>query len=430
MSSLDLRSKLGKFSRVFSVLAVVVGALAIAQPISAAMFLASQAPAPASTQDAGLVRALGTVKAVTDKSVTLAPDSGSEMTILIQDGTKIVRAAPGEKDIKQATPITLSDLQVGDRIFVRGKTDQDGKSVDAASVIAMAKTDVAAKQASDRAEWQKHGLGGIVSAVDPATSTITISVTVAGEKKNVAIHISKTTVLRRYAPDSVKFDDAKLSSLDKVQVGDQLLARGTRNADGSELSADEVVSGTFRNIAGTVSSLNAAAGTLVVQDLDTKKPVTVKVTADSEVRKLPPAVAQRIAARLKGETPTAGRGATPSGSGAAPSAQRGTDSAAASAGNRTGNDAGNGSGAGRSGGQGGGDLQQLIGRMPAASLSDLQKGDAVIVVTTGGMEGGAVTAIILLAGVEPILQGSPKGGQSILQPWTLGGAPGGDAGTP
>src|SRR5271163_114959 len=194
MSSLDLRNRLEKFSRVSSALAVVISALAIAQPISVATLLASQAPAAASTQDAGLVRAVGTVKAVTDKSVTLAPDSGSEMTILIQERTKIVRVAPGEKDIKQATPIALSDLQVGDRILVRGKTDQDGKSVDAASVIAMAKTDVAAKQANDRAEWQRHGLGGIVSAVDSASSTITISVTVAGEKKSVAIHVSKTTV--------------------------------------------------------------------------------------------------------------------------------------------------------------------------------------------------------------------------------------------
>jgi hypothetical protein len=434
MNSLGLRIEFGKLSRASSALVVLAGAFALSQPISAAPFRASQAPAPASTQDAGLVRAVGTVKAIADKSVTLAPDSGSEMTILIQEGTKIVRVAPGEKDIKQATPIALSDLQVGDRILVRGKTDQDGKSVDAASVIAMAKTDVAAKQANDRAEWQRHGLGGIVSAVDSASSTITISVTVMGGKKNVVIHVVKATVLRRYAPDSVKFDDAKLSTLDKVEVGDQLRARGTRSADGSELTADEVVSGTFRNIAGTISALDAAAGTLLVQDLTTKKPVSVKVTADSQVRKLPPAVAQRIAARLKGETPSAATDAAQTSGGATPSASAGNGpQAAQGAANSIAASAGNGSGNGRpggAGGQGGGDLQQLIGRMPAANLSDLQKGDAVMIVTTEGTEGGAVTAIILLAGVEPILQGSPKGGASILTPWSLGGAPGGDTGTP
>jgi co-chaperonin GroES (HSP10) len=382
-----------------------------------------------------MVRTVGTVKSIADRSVTLATDSGSEMKILIPDGTKIVRVAPGQTDIKQATPIALSDLQVGDRIFVRGKTDQDGKSVDAASLIAMARTDVAAKQAKDRDAWQKHGFGGIVGAVDPASSTITISVTSNGEKKNVAVHVGKDTVLRRYAPDSIKFDDAKLSSLDKVHVGDQLRARGTRSSDGSELTADEVVSGTFRNIAGTISALDATAGTIVVQDLTTKKPVTVKVTADSQLRKLPPQVAQRIAARLTGESPSAASNAGPSaGGGAAPATQVGNaPQGAPAAGNSAGPGAVSGSGAGRSGGaggQGGGDLQQIIGRMPAANLSDLQKGDAVMVVTTEGADGGAVTAITLLAGVEPILQGAPKGQASILSPWSLGGAPSGDTGTP
>jgi len=412
----------------FSVRIAVLLALALGQAASAGRALASQAAAPASsTQDAAVVRTVGTVKVIADKSVTLTTDAHSEMTVLIQEGTKIVRVAPGQTDIKQATPIALSDLQVGDRILVRGKTDADGKSVDAASVIAMAKTDVAAKQAQDREAWQKHGLGGIVSAVDAANSTITISTTLMGEKKSVVVQVGKTTVLRRYAPDSVKFDDAKVSTFDKVQVGDQLRARGTRSADGSALATDEVVSGTFRNIAGTVSALDAAAGTMVVQDLATKKAVTVKVTADTQLRKLPPPVAQRIAARLKGESPDASSGGGPAGGAAAPSANKTNGAAGAPAGA---NASAPGPGAGSSGaGRGqGGDLQQIIGRMPAASLSDLQKGDAVMIVSTEGAEGGAVTAITLLAGVEPILQSS--GGQSILSPWSLGGAPGGDTGTP
>jgi hypothetical protein len=80
---------------------------------------------------------------------------------------------------------------------------------------------------------------------------------------------------------------------------------------------------------------------------------------------------------------------------------------------------------------GGGDLQQMILRLPPAALSDLAKGDAVMIVATEGSANGAVTAITLLGGVEQILQASPKGGAStILSPWSLGGAPSGDAGTP
>jgi pyruvate kinase len=73
----------------------------------------------------------------------------------------------------------------------------------------------------------------------------------------------------------------------------------------------------------------------------------------------------------------------------------------------------------------------MISRMPASTIADLQKGDAVMLV---GMEAGgsnAVTAVTLLAGVEPILQGSPNSGaSSILSPWSLSAAPSGEAGTP
>jgi Domain of unknown function (DUF5666) len=419
-----------KSAQMLSSLGSMLIAFVLSPTIFTTTLLASPATPQASTQDASLVRAVGTVKAIADKSVTLATDTGNEMTILVQDATKLLRVSPGQTDIKQATPITLGDLQVGDRIFVHGKTDQDGKSIDAASVIAMAKTDVAAKQAKDRDAWQRHGLGGIVSAVDPAASTITISVTAAGEKKNVVVHLSKDTVLRRYAPDSVKFDDAKLSSLDKVQLGDQLRARGTRSADGNELTADEVVSGAFRNISGTISSLDASTGSIVVQDLTTKRPVTVRVTADSQLRKLPPPVAQRIAARLKGETPGANSAGGQPGN-AATSAPAGSGPGTAQGGaNSTPPGTPGVAGTGRAGGAGGGDLQQLISRMPAATLGDLQKGDAVMVVTTEGSEGGTVTAVTLLAGVEPILEGSPKGQSSILSPWSLGATPAGDTGTP
>jgi len=406
-----------------------------------AVLVALGVPNWASAQDAASgARTVGTVKSVSGTAVVVTTDAGTDTTVVFGADTKIVRVAPGQKDLKQATPIALSDLSAGDRILVRGTTAADGKSLAAASVIAMAKSDVAAKQTKDREEWQRHGLGGIVTAVDATASTINISITAGGEKKAVTVQVAKTTVLRRYASDSIKFDDAKPAPLEKVQVGDQLRARGTRNPDGNELAADEIVSGTFRNIAGTVTSLDAAAGTIVVQDLTTKKPVTVKISADSQLRKLPAPVAQRIAARLKGEAPAAGGagGSATGGAAGGPSANAngngagantaGGGSAAGNGANGSGEQSRRAGGGGAGGGGQGGDLQQMLGRMPPASLSDLQKGDAVMVVTTEGTEGGAVTAITLLAGVEPILQASPKGQNSILSPWSLGAAPGGDGG--
>ncbi len=149
-----------------------------------------------------------------------------------------------------------------------------------------------------------------MSSVDAASNAILITLPGMGEKKTVTIHLSKDTILRRYAPDSVKFDDAKPARLNQVKPGDQLRARGTRSADGTELTAAEIVCGTFRNIAGMISSVDASANSITVQDLATKKSVTVRITADSQVRKLPLPMAQGIAARLKG---AAADSATPGG---------------------------------------------------------------------------------------------------------------------
>jgi hypothetical protein len=291
----------------------------------------------------------------------------------------------------------------------------------------MKNADIAEKQARERDEWQKHGTGGLVSSVDVAGSTVTIALPAIGEKKNLAIHLSRDTILRRYAPDSVKFDDAKLAPLDQIKPGDQLRARGTRSADGSELAAVEIVSGTFRNIAGTISSIDAAAGSITVQDLATKKPATIKITSDSQLRKLPLPMAQRIAARLKGvpaDAPPQAASNAPAATNAGLSQRpggppSGTPGASGPA------------GSGRSGGGGSGDLQQAINRMPAAALADLQKGDAVMIVATESGPNGMPSAITLLAGVEPILQASPNSSAStILSPWSLAGAPGGEGATP
>ena len=379
-----------------------------------------------SAQASSAARPVGTIKSISGNTIILTTDAGSDVTVQVQDSAKLVRIAPGQKDLKDATPIQLGDLQPGDRILVRGKLADDGRSVAAASVIAMKKVDIADKQSREREEWQRHGFGGLVNNVDAGGNTINVSLPSPGEKKTVAIHFSKDTILRRYASDSVKFDDAKPAPLDQIKPGDQLRARGTRSADGAEFTADEIVSGTFRNIAGIISALDASAGTVTVQDLALKKSVTVKVTADSQLRKLPPPMAQRIAARLKGTPVEAPSTATTAGgaSSAANSEPSTKPNGAPSVGSGFG-------GMGRSGGGGSADLQQAISRMPAATLADLQKGDAVMGVATEGGPNGVPTVITLLGGVEPILEASPKSSAStILSPWSLGTGAGGEAATP
>jgi hypothetical protein len=413
--------------------AVVIGLGVGARPVSAT-------PSSASPQAAAASKAVGTVKSISGNNIVLAAEGGSDTNVVVQDGARLLQIEPGETDLKKATPLQLTDLQNGDRILVRGSAGPDGKSILAVSVIAMKKADLAARHAHEQAEWQRNGIGGLVSAVDPAAGTITVSTSALGANKSVLVHVSKNTVLRRYAPGSVKFDDAAAAPIDQVKAGDQLRARGQKSADGSELTADEVVSGSFRNISGTINSIDAGTNTITVQDLVTKKPVIVQISQTSQLRKLPAPMAQRIAARLKGgsDAPAganAGGGAPSGGAGSAPAApaagsaleQRSGDSGAARGQGGPGGPGANGGGRGGAGGQGG-DLQQAISRMPPSNLTDLQKGDAVMIVATADNTGasGGVVAITLLSGVEPILQASPSG-QSILTPWTMSGAPGGDA---
>src|SRR5271170_3501345 len=261
-----------------------------------------QAQSPTPNPQTANSRPVGTVKAIVGNAITMTTDAGAEITVTVQDSTRLIKTAPGQKDLTGATTIQLKDLQVGDRILVRGTPADDSKSIAASSIIVMKKSDIEQKQANERTDWQKRGVGGLVTAVDPASGTITISSAAISGNKSVAIYVSKDTVIRRYAPDSIKFDDAKLATLDQIQSGDQLRARGDRNPDGTELNAQEIVSGSFRNIAGTVISIDAAANTNTVTDLKTKKPVTVKLTPDSQFRKLPPMMAQIIAARMNGAT--------------------------------------------------------------------------------------------------------------------------------
>jgi Domain of unknown function (DUF5666) len=380
--------------------------------------LGQNAPAQSS-----VARVIGTIKAIYGNSLTIAPSSGPEITATVQANARILKLEPGEKDAKNATPIQLTDLQVGDTVRVRGFAAQGATSIPALEVLVITRSAVAAVSDQILQDWQKRGLGGLVTAVDPATGTITISVASFAGKKSISVHTSSSTVFRRYASNSVKFEDARPSSMAQIRAGDQMRARGERNPDGTEFTAEEVVTGSFRNIAGLVNSVDASAGMLTVQDVLSKKPVQVKISADSQLHQLPPEMAQRMAMRLKASM----GGAMPAGApGAGGPPAQGQPGATAP----TGTEAGGGH-AGTGMRSGGGDLQQFMSRLPSVTVADLHKGDAVMMVATEGSASTPSTAINLLSGVEPILRAAPNGSEAMMMsPWSLGGMPaGGDAGS-
>lgn len=354
-------------------------------------------------------RVMGTVASISGDTVAVKTDSGASVNVTVPDSAKILRTAPGQKTLAGAAKIAVSDISAGDRVLMVVAGDPPSATI----VVVNKKSDIEAKQQQEEADWQRRGVGGLVKVVDAASGTVTI----ASGAKIIAIHTTPTTIVRRYAPDSVKFGDAQTSTLAAIQPGDQVTARGEKSPDGNSVTADEIVSGSFRNIAGMVVSTDAKAGTFTVKDLVTKKTVTIRTTADSDMRKLDPQMAQMIAARLKSG------GAGQHGEGNGREAPHVTPAGAPAQGGQGGGpDEAEHAG---QGGNGGGGLARVLQRSPEIHVSDLRKGDAVMIVATSGNPQEA-TAIRLVAGVEPMLQASASGSQSMFSSaWSLGGGAGG-----
>jgi hypothetical protein len=377
-------------------------------------------------------RFLGSITAINGTTITVKTDAGQSYQVEVPAAAQIKRIAPGQKDLSTAETIQFTDLAVGDRALVKLDPDAPAGTSQALQIIAVKQSDVAAKQQKDREDWQRNGVGGLVKNVDPASGVITLTSGAGATARTITVHTTKATMLKRYAPASVRFDAALPAPIDAIHAGDQLRARGTKSSDGASIDAVEVVSGTFRNISGTVSSTDPASSTLVVKDLTTKKQVTIHITPDVQMRKLSDRMAAFLAARLKGTTGggwsgAAQAGGTQAGGTQAGGAQGGAAAWQRPAGGQAGGQGGvQGPGASGGGGQwagqggAGGDPQQMLSRAPAIQLADLKKGDAVMIVSTDGTTD--VTAITLVAGVEPLLEAPAA--SSLLNNWSMGGGSG------
>ena len=351
-------------------------------------------------------RVTGTVVSVDAAGgrITLKSDKGDVTTVTTTEKSFLRRLPPGETDAKKATPAGVADIAAGDRVVASGQFGADEKSFEAHTVLVMPKASVEAVHAKEEEDWQKRGTTGIVTEVNPAAKTIVIK---AGRGQYTVEAAAAKEVLR-YAKDSAKLADAKPGTLGEIRVGDELHVLGDKNADGTAITAEKLVSGSFRQIAATIDSVDVAGGTLRVKDLAIKKgpALVLKITPDTVIRKLPEQMAAMMARRYN-STAAAGAGGAAGargGGGNWPQGGQGT------------------AGAGRGyGGRGGGDIKQMLDHLPAAQLADLKRGDAIMVSTTEGTDGTHLTGIMMLAGVEPLLTASPNSTRDIMGGWNLGG---------
>ncbi len=419
---------------VFSVIAVVPGFVSGVKVAFAQEAAAPKVAAKASPFNSllGEVTAIGS----DGKQITLKPDSGTPAEVVLDGKTHYMKVAPGEKDLKKATDIQFSEIGVGDRVLARVRKLEDGSVSPATTVVVMTKAAIAQHQDRGQAEWQTRGITGTVTVVNAATNEVTLK-TQGADAKQIVVEPADKVNVRRYAPNSVKFSDSTASSVAEIKAGDTIRVLGTKNEDGTRVKPEEIVYGTFTRQAGTIVAIDAAAGTVKMTDLATKKPVTVKVDGATSMKKLPPMMAQMmVMAQNGGRMPGGPAGPGGAMGGGAPGAggsipAGGTPNSAgqysgAPGGMRQGRPAGGdgmagGMGPGGPGGPGttgqggmGGrrmDPSKMMERMPTITLAELKPGDAIMV-SSSGVKDGMVSAISLVAGVEPLLTAPTKAGQA------------------
>ena len=384
------------------------------------------AQAPASKPVVGTVQAADAA----NRTLTIKADDGSETIVRVAATARVSQIPAGETSLQNAKPAELSAVGVGDRVIARGVV-ADG-TLNATLVVLMSRTDIAKKQQQEQMLWATKGVSGMVTAVDKAANTVTINYRGTEGVKPMKITIAEKANVKRYSEGSVKFADATVSSIAEIDVNDQVRALGAKSDDGLAYKADHLVSGAFRNIAATVRSIDLANGVMEVIDLDTKKPLQVKVGKEASLKKLPVMAATMMAMSMNGGAAGMGGGAAggpPAGMPMRP--QQGAGARGAGGPAAGGPAAGGAPGPGGPGMGGmrrpaGGDMMSMvIDRAPAIQLSDLKKDDPLILSVSKTKEPNKVVAITILAGVEPILATPANGSRaSQLGTWNLDGGAG------
>jgi co-chaperonin GroES (HSP10) len=386
--------------------------------------LASSPVSLAQTADPDIAAkyAIGEVKSIdaAAKQLTVKTDAGSMVTVTLSDKTTYKKLAPGEKTLANATDLTFADLGEGDRVMARGTVSADQKSVPAQQIIVMTKGDLAKKQEAERMEWRRRGILGVITALKPDTHEITISNRTMAGTQAVVIPISDKTEMRRYAPDSIKFGDAKPSSFTELKVGDQLRALGDRTEDPLRFNPQKVVTGSFRTVGGVVSSVDPTTGEIHIKDLEKKTPLTIVIKQDAVLRRFPSEMG------AMGGFGRPGGGQAPGGGGA-PAAGGGAGAGNGAQGQQRPQGAGGPGGGGPGGPRPGGgfNINDMLERLPTISIADVKVGDTIIVSSTQGADPTRLTAISLISGADTLLAmlaPRPAAGQAPNPAAGLGGS--------
>jgi hypothetical protein len=336
----------------------------------------------------------GDVVSVDAGKIVVKTDTG-QFAGSLSATTQYKRVPPENPDLKAAVAATLSDIGVADKVLLSALAAKEGGFA-VRSVYLMTKADLSQKTAKDTEAWRTRGISGKVTSVKPETNQIVVETGGMMNKTSITLTPKTDAKFLRYAPDSVRFADAKLSSLTDVKPGDEIRALGDKSTDGTTFTAETVLSGGFRQTAGTIKSIDAANKEVVIKDI-AGKDLTVSFANAVMMKRFPPEMADRMAAMQGG-----GGGVMPAGVQVIrPAGQPGAIQPPAGA-----NAAAPGANGPRpmGGGRGAG-LGDMIDKLPSMTVEELKVGDMIGILTSGPVTATQkVSAIKLIAGVEPFLK--------------------------
>jgi len=307
---------------------------------------------------------VGEVTAVdkTANQVSIKTKTNEVVALSLDQNTDYKRVPPGETTLNKAVAVTLADMTVGDQVYARGMISDNGNRAPVRQLVIMSHVDIARKHEQERAEWRKRGIVGSIKAINPTTKEIAVTARVPEGTRMITVTAGDAVRYRRYEPESVKFSSALPSSFAELKVGDQVRALGDKSADGTHFAAEEIVSGTFRTLVGTVTEVNPATAEIKINELNTKKPLIVVTKEESMVRRMSPELIAMLVPH---------KGAPPANA-SAPAANK--------------------------------NVEEELEKLKTQQISELQPGEMVIVTSTIGKDASRLTAIALISGVNPLVK--------------------------